>query len=178
MVVGFLTALILGIFLSYTLGNILQRIINDLNGSSTLVTAASDLVSSSSQQLAAGSSQQASAIEETTASLEEISKMTRQNANNADQSNGFMKEVDGVVERARDTLVQLTGAIGDITKASEETSQIIKTIDEIAFQTNLLALNAAIEAARAGEAGAGFAVVAEEVRNLAMRAAEAAKNYG
>ena len=85
-----------------------------------------------------------------------------------------MKETKEVVQKANVSIEALTVSMSEITKANEETSKIIKTIDEIAFQTNLLALNAAVEAARAGEAGAGFAVVADEVRNLAMRAANAA----
>jgi methyl-accepting chemotaxis protein len=87
-----------------------------------------------------------------------------------------MGQANQLVDKANLSMRELTDAMQQITSASEETSNIIKTIDEIAFQTNLLALNAAVEAARAGEAGAGFAVVADEVRNLAMRAAEAAKN--
>ncbi len=102
--------------------------------------------------------------------------MTRQNAEHAKQANLLMTETSQVVLAANSSMDQLTTAMVEIGKASEDTSKIIKTIDEIAFQTNLLALNAAVEAARAGEAGAGFAVVADEVRNLAMRAAEAAKS--
>ena len=133
-------------------------------------------MASASQGLAEGASEQAAAIEETSSSLEEMSSMTKQNADNAGTANKLMEEAKVVVSRANDSMKNLTGSMDEITKASEDTSKIIKTIDEIAFQTNLLALNAAVEAARAGEAGAGFAVVADEVRNLAIRAAEAAKN--
>lgn len=140
------------------------------------VTSASGQVSSASQTLAQGASEQAASIEEASASLEEMSAMTNQNANNAQQANVLMETTRSVVQEANDAMHALIDSMQEISHASEETSKIIKTIDEIAFQTNLLALNAAVEAARAGEAGAGFAVVADEVRNLAMRAAQAAKS--
>jgi methyl-accepting chemotaxis protein len=96
-----------------------------------------------------------------------MASMTRQNADHATQAGNLMKEANRVVRAANTSMDDLTHSVQEIAKASEETSKIIKTIDEIAFQTNLLALNAAVEAARAGEAGTGFAVVADEVRNLA-----------
>jgi methyl-accepting chemotaxis protein len=154
----------------------ISRIVSGLNDGAEQVASASSQISSSSQQLAEGASEQAASIEETSASLEEMSSMTRQNADNAQQADLLMKETKRVVAEAKSSMSQMCLSMGEITKASEDTSRIIKTIDEIAFQTNLLALNAAVEAARAGEAGAGFAVVADEVRNLAMRAADAARN--
>jgi hypothetical protein len=110
---------------------------------------------------------------EQASSLEEMSSMTRQSADNANQAKVMMAETKQIVEKVDTHMNRMAGAIAEITRTSEETGKIIKTIDEIAFQTNLLALNAAVEAARAGEAGAGFTVVADEVRNLALRAAEA-----
>jgi methyl-accepting chemotaxis protein len=147
-----------------------------LSEASNQVKNAAQQVAGVSQNLAQGSSQQAAALQETSSSLEEMSSMTRANAENAKQADILMGETARVVEEANGAMARLTESMADISKASEDTARIIKTIDEIAFQTNLLALNAAVEAARAGEAGAGFAVVADEVRSLAMRAAEAAKN--
>jgi methyl-accepting chemotaxis protein len=154
----------------------IKRVVDSLTESAEQVAVASRQVSSSSLQLADGASEQASSLEQTTSSLEEMASMTKQNAGSASQANKLMNETKGVVSSASESMNHLTASMLEISKASEETSKIVKTIDEIAFQTNLLALNAAVEAARAGEAGAGFAVVADEVRNLAMRAAEAAKN--
>ncbi|MEA1969829.1 MAG: methyl-accepting chemotaxis protein [Thermodesulfobacteriota bacterium] len=154
----------------------LGHIITTLDNTSNQMSDASTQVSDSSQALAEGASEQAASIEETSSSMEEMASMTKNNAENASSADGLMKDVNQVVSTANDSMNQLTVSMEDISKASDETSKIIKTIDEIAFQTNLLALNAAVEAARAGEAGAGFAVVADEVRNLALRAAEAAKD--
>jgi hypothetical protein len=176
MIGGVFMALGLGIALVFSLMRPLRRVIEGIEGSADQVATASSQVSSASQQLAEGSSEQAASIEETSSSLEEMSSMTKQNADNADQANKLIAGTKDVVSLASQSMERLTNSMLEISKASEETSKIIKTIDEIAFQTNLLALNAAVEAARAGEAGAGFAVVADEVRNLAMRAADAAKN--
>ncbi|MDX9745769.1 MAG: methyl-accepting chemotaxis protein [Syntrophales bacterium] len=153
-----------------------RRVVDGLTEGAEQVASASSQVSASSVQLAEGSSQQAASLEETSSSLEEMTAMTRKNAENAEQARQMMAEAQKIVEKVNTNMLELVEAIAMISKTSENTGKIIKTIDEIAFQTNLLALNAAVEAARAGEAGAGFAVVADEVRNLAMRAAEAAKS--
>ena len=175
-IIATLAALALGFIIAHFIIKPIIEIMRGLTQSADTVTDASAQVSGASQQLAQASAEQAASIEETSASLEQLTSMTHSNAANADMCDKLMQEASGSVQEANETMAHLTEAMQEISGSSRETSKIIKSIDEIAFQTNLLALNAAVEAARAGEAGRGFAVVAEEVRTLASRSAEAARN--
>lgn len=139
------------------------------------VTVGSGQVSDSSISLSQGSAEQASSVEELTASLEEVSSQTDVNANNANEANQLAESAKNNAVEGNNKMHEMVEAMQEISDSSENISKVIKVIDDIAFQTNILALNAAVEAARAGQHGKGFAVVAEEVRNLAARSADAAK---
>ncbi len=152
-----------------------SQTLEQLNAIARSVHTASDEITSGNNHLSSRTEQQASALQETASSMEELTVTVRENANNAQQARQLSVSARQLAEKGGDVVASAVAAMADIDTASSRIAEIIGVIDDIAFQTNLLALNASVEAARAGEQGRGFAVVATEVRNLASRSAEAAK---
>jgi len=153
----------------------LNDLILNITSAAEQVAAGAKQISDSSMSLSQGATEQASSIEELTSSIEEVSSKTQVNAENANQANEMTQRAENYANIGNKHMQEMLNAMDEINKASSNVNKIIKVIDDIAFQTNILALNAAVEAARAGQHGKGFAVVAEEVRNLAGRSANAAK---
>lgn len=164
------------------LGQALSELVLKFHGLASSISSAADqvdsgakLVANSSASLSQGATMQAEAIEKLMSSLEEITEQSIQNAQNAQSANELSQSIKGDAEAGNQQMDAMLHAMEEIGASSSSIEKIIKTIDDIAFQTNILALNAAVEAARAGQSGKGFAVVAEEVKNLAEKSSDAAK---
>lgn len=179
-VAGCLSTIIISQFVAWlvtkNIEDSVKMVMGDLSETSVKLTSLSRELTSNSQRLAEGSSQQAASIQETSSTLEESSSMVHQTTQNTKEAEILARKTKEFANKGNGEMQDMLGLMEELKRSSAEISKIIKVIDEIAFQTNILSLNAAVEAARAGEAGKGFAVVAEEVRNLAQRSAQAAKD--
>ena len=167
----------MGISLKKMLENF-NNIFAEITSSTSQVSQGAKQVADGAQSLAQGATEQAASIEQLSSSIAQIAETTKSNATTAERTSKLSDTIKENAERGSNQMDEMITAVGEINEASKNIGKIIKTIDDIAFQTNILALNAAVEAARAGQHGKGFAVVAEEVRNLASKSAEAAKDTG
>jgi methyl-accepting chemotaxis protein len=174
--VGLAAGVILSVLSVTHINGTLERAIDALNGCSGDINRIAGQLSDDSESLAEGANQQAVSLDETSSALEEMASMTSRNSDNATRTRQTADHSLKLIGIGAQSVESVTQGMAEIAESSAKISNIIKIIEEIAFQTNLLALNAAVEAARAGEAGQGFAVVANEVRNLAGRSASAAKD--
>lgn len=179
-VLGCLSTIIISQYIAWlvttNIDKSVKQVLNDLSGTFNNLTLLSKEITETAHKLAEGSSEQAASIQETSSTLEESSSMVHQTSQNTREADVLAKRTKEAAAKGNYEMREMLKSMNELKDSSSEISKIIKVIDEIAFQTNILSLNAAVEAARAGDAGKGFAVVAEEVRSLAQRSAQAAKD--